>query len=293
MDYISDTFYGGQLITSYEPKTIRPPKDQKSGIAWTHVAAPSIVQQSNVNSAEANAIASHVSQLLVEQGYDGSIGVISPFRPQVQAIETAVREKVPLQKLEGAEFRVATVDGFQGQERDVILFSPCLSATSTSSAVTFLQKDFRRLNVAISRARAVAHIFGDLDYARSQKVRALARLAAIATEPPRIAREGTFDSRWERRVFYALKERGLDPQPQFEVAGRRLDFALFGNSDVKLDLEIDGRFWHQDTDGRRKMSDHWRDQQLRSFGWRVRRFWVDELSKDMEGCLELVKRDLS
>lgn len=293
VDYISETFYGGQLTTSYDPKTIRPPKDQKPGIAWSHVPGPGIAQQGNVNPAEAEAIAAHIHMLLVDQGYDGSLGVISPFRPQVQTIEAAVRAKVPVQKLEGAEFRVATVDGFQGQERDLILFSPCLSANSAMSAVTFVQKDLRRLNVAISRARAVAHVFGDLDYARSAKVRALARLAAVATEPRRTVGEGVFDSEWERRVFYALKERGLDPQPQFEIAGRRLDFALFGATGVKLDLEVDGRHWHQDTDGRRKMTDHWRDHQLQSLGWRVRRFWVDELSKDMEACLDLIERDLS
>lgn len=293
VDYISETFYGGQLTTSYDPKTIRPPNGQKPGIAWTHVSGPVVAQQGNVNPAEADAIATHVRTLLLDQGYEGSIGVISPFRPQVHAIETAIRSRVPAQKLEGAEFRVATVDGFQGQERDVVLFSPCLSATSALSAVTFVQKDLRRLNVAISRAKAVAHVFGDLDYARSAKVRALARLAAVATEPRRTGGEGVFDSEWERRVFHALRERGFDPQPQYEIAGRRLDFALFGKTGVKLDLEVDGRHWHQDTEGRRKMSDHWRDHQLRSLGWRVRRFWVDELARNMEGCLELVERDLS
>jgi very-short-patch-repair endonuclease len=293
VDYISETFYGGKLTTSFDPTTMRPPKGQKPGIAWTHVSGPVVAQQGNVNPAEADAIAAHVRTLLLDQGFEGSIGVISPFRPQVHAIEVAIRSKVPAQKLEGAEFRVATVDGFQGQERDVILFSPCLSATSAVSAVTFVQNDLRRLNVAISRAKAVAHVFGDLDYARSAKVRALARLATVATEPRRTGGEGAFDSEWERRVFHALRERGLDPQPQYEIAGRRLDFALFGKNGVKLDLEIDGRHWHQDTEGRRKMSDHWRDHQLRSLGWQVRRFWVDELTKNMEGCLELVERDLS
>lgn len=151
----------------------------------------------------------------------------------------------------------------------------------------------RRLNVAISRARAVAHVFGDLRFARSAKVRALARLASAATEPRVAQGEGVFDSDWERRVFHALKDRGLDPQPQFEIAGRRLDFALFGREGIKLDLEVDGRRWHQDMDGRRKAADHWRDHQLKSLGWRVRRFWVDELSRDMEGCLDLVERDLA
>jgi very-short-patch-repair endonuclease len=293
VDYISETFYGGQLTTSYDPKTIRPPQGQKPGIAWSHVPGPALAQQGNVNHPEAEAIAAHIQLLLIEQGYQGSIGVISPFRPQVQLIERVVIAKVPAQKLEGAEFRVATVDGFQGQERDLILFSPCLAHASAMSAVTFVQKDLRRLNVAISRARAVAHVFGDLDYARSAKIRALARLAAVATEPRARVGEGVFDSGWERRVYDALQGRGLDPQPQYEIAGRRLDFALFGKTGVKLDLEVDGRHWHQDTDGRRKIADHWRDHQLMSMGWRVRRFWVDELSQNMEACLDLVERDLS
>jgi len=205
----------------------------------------------------------------------------------------AIRARLPASLLERADFRAATVDGFQGQERDLILFSPCLGKTSAQSAVSFVQKDWRRLNVAISRAKAVAHVFGDLDFARSNKVRSLARLAAIATEPRKRSGEGVFDSEWERRVFHALKERGLDPIPQYDIAGRRLDFALFGRGDVKLDLEVDGRRWHQDADGNRKIFDIWRDHQLKSMGWRVRRFWVDELARDMEACLDLIERDLS
>ena len=93
-----------------------------------------------------------------------------------------------------AALRVGTVDSFQGQERDLIIFSPTLGHSSATSAVAFVQKDWRRLNVAISRARAVAHIFGDLSYARSGKVGSLQRLAATATEPKGRVGEGTFDS---------------------------------------------------------------------------------------------------
>ncbi len=293
VDYLSGEFYGGKLRTSYLPSSLKPPRGMRPGIVWSHVAAPSLPERGNVNTAEAEAIAVHIDRLLKDEAYEGSIGVISPFRPQVLVLEMAIRARVPASLLERADFRAATVDGFQGQERDLILFSPCLGKTSAQSAVSFVQKDWRRLNVAISRAKAVAHVFGDLDYARSNKVRSLARLAAIATEPRKRSGEGVFDSEWERRVFHALKERGLDPVPQYEIAGRRLDFALFGLGDVKLDIEVDGRRWHQDADGNRKISDIWRDHQLKSMGWRVRRFWVDELARDMEACLDHIERDLS
>lgn len=293
VDYISHEFYGSALKTAYDPKTIRAPDSLKPGLAWAHVPPPAVLEGQNVNRAEVRAITAHVETLLVREGYTGTLGVTSPFRGQVHAIEQAVRAAIPAHKLEAAEFRVATVDGFQGQERDVILFSATLTATSPMSAVSFVQKDHRRLNVAISRARAVAHVFGDLDFARAGKVRTLARLAAAATEPRKRSGEGVFDSDWERIMFHALEARGLKPMPQYDVAGRRLDFALFGSGEIKLDLEVDGRQFHETADGLRKSSDLWRDHQLKSLGWRVRRFWVDELARDMEACLDLVERDLS
>ena len=293
VDYISSEYYDGKLITAYDPTTMVIPEYQKPGLAWTHVDSPLISENGKVNMNEVKSIVEHLKMLLIEQGYSGTIGVIAPFRVQVHALEQHINAEIPLQKLEGAELRVATVDGFQGQERDVILFSPCMGASSASTAITFVQKEHRRINVAISRARAVAHIFGDLNFARSGKIRSLARLAAAATEPRQRTGEGVFDSNWERRVYHALKEHGLEPTPQYEIAGRRLDFALFGPNNIKLDLEVDGRRWHQDAEGRRKISDYWRDHQLKSLGWRVRRFWVDELAQDMENCIELIKQDLT
>lgn len=293
VSYINDQFYGKMLRVAGDEAKLNPPSGYKPGITWTDVKGPTTPMVGNVNTAEVSAIAGHVASLLTTEGYKGTVGVIAPFRPQVHALQEAIADKVPERFLTKAELRVGTVDSFQGQERDLIVFSPSLGYASASSAITFVQRDWRRLNVAISRARAVAHVFGDLGFARSGKVKSLQQLAAFATEPrPRVA-EGTFDSGWEHTVYHALKAKGFAPIPQFEIAGRRLDFALFGSGDIKLDLEIDGRRWHSDSDGRRKLADHWRDQQLKSMGWRVRRFWVDELAKNLEACLELVANDLS
>ncbi|VVT32202.1 putative DNA helicase [Roseovarius sp. EC-SD190] len=293
VDYISENFYGGQLQTSYDPRGLVVPKGAKAGIAWEDVTAPAVPQAGNVNPAEVSAIVRHLRKLLVDDEYGGSIGVITPFRAQVLAIENAIATAIEAPKRVACDLKVGTVDGFQGQERDLILFSPCVGPRSPQSGLTFFQRDTRRLNVAISRARAVAMVFGDLNFARSGQSKPLRRLAAMATEPRGKIGEGVFDSDWERKVYHALKARGLDPHPQHEIAGRRLDFALFGTNGVKLDLEVDGRKWHESPDGRRKTSDLWRDHQLKSLGWRVRRFWVDELSRDMEKCLDRVEQDLS
>ena len=293
VEYLNDQFYGGKLRACAHLEGLKVPKGCRPGIVWSHVSGRiEGGHLHNVNIREVEAIRSHLKKLLIDQGFVGSVGVITPFRVQVASLKNALLRLLPHEVVKKCELKIATVDGFQGQERDLIIFSPTVCETSPQSGIRFLQRDWRRINVAISRARGVAHIFGDLDYARDCRIAALRKLAARATEPPVRSGEGDFDSEWERIVYSELKRRGLDPTPQFEIAGRRLDFALFGEGDIKLDLEVDGRMFHQDTDGNRKLDDHWRDHQMRSLGWRVRRFWVDELKQDLEGCINVVERDL-
>ena len=293
--YINHAFYGGRLRVSADLEGLKVPSGAKPGLAWSDVPGRTIDAGKglNINSAEIDAIIAHLSELLITQGYAGSVGVIAPFRSQVLALQEAANAAFPPDIQKRAELRVATVDGFQGQEKDLIVFSPTVFSGSPMTGITFLQRDWRRLNVAISRARAVAHVFGDLGYARSGKISSLATLAARATEPRQRSGETVFDSEWERIVYHALRARGLDPQPQYDIAGRRLDFALFGAGGTKLDLEVDGRQFHQDMDGHRKVDDHWRDHQLITLGWKVRRFWVDELKQDMERCIDIIDRDLA
>ncbi len=293
--YINHAFYGGRLRVSADLEGLKVPRGAKPGLAWSDVPGRAIDagKGRNINSAEIDAIVAHLSNLLITQGYGGSVGVIAPFRSQVLALQEAADAAFPPDIQKRAELRIATVDGFQGQERDLILFSPTVFSGSPMTGITFLQRDWRRLNVAISRARAVAHVFGDLGYARSGKISSLATLAARATEPRHRSGETVFGSNWERIVYHALRARGLDPQPQHDIAGRRLDFALFGAGSTKLDLEVDGRLSHQDMDGHRKVDDHWRDHQLRTLGWKVRRFWVDDLKQDMERCIDIIERDLA
>ncbi|MDC3324342.1 AAA domain-containing protein [Planktomarina temperata] len=294
VEYISTQFYQGALTVAVDYKSMKCPKDQKPGIVWTDVKPGIEIRNDNVNRAEITAISKHLKMLLVDQKYEGSVGFVAPFRAQVHEFERQVAQAISSDLLIKANLKCGTVDSFQGDERDLILFSPTLSNNSTSSAVNFVRKDFRRLNVAISRAKAVAHIFGDLNYANSNRVRSLGKLASFATRKlKKPTGEGVFDSEWERQLFHALKKRGLDPVPQYEIAGRRLDFALFGIGNIKIDVEVDGRRWHTDIDGNRKVSDIWRNRQLEALGWKVMRFWVDELDKDMERCVDLIEQSLT
>ena len=85
------------------------------------------------------------------------VGIISPYRAQVQYIKRLIRKRAffkPFRHL----ITVNTVDGFQGQERDVILIS--LVRANDMGQIGFL-RDLRRMNVAITRARMKLFILGD------------------------------------------------------------------------------------------------------------------------------------
>lgn len=85
------------------------------------------------------------------------VGIISPYRAQVQYLHRQIKKKEwanPYRQL----ISVNTVDGFQGQERDIILIS--LVRANDDGQIGFL-RDLRRMNVAITRARMKLIILGD------------------------------------------------------------------------------------------------------------------------------------
>lgn len=88
-----------------------------------------------------------------------NVGIISPYRAQVQYLKKLIKKYEffkPYRRL----ISVNTVDGFQGQERDVILIS--LVRSNDEGQIGFL-KDLRRMNVAMTRARMKLIILGNKD----------------------------------------------------------------------------------------------------------------------------------
>lgn len=90
------------------------------------------------------------------------VGIISPYRVQTRYIRQQIRHRKEFSPFRHA-ITVSTVDGFQGQERDIILIS--LVRSNDSGEIGFLS-DLRRMNVAMTRARMKLIIFGDKETMR-------------------------------------------------------------------------------------------------------------------------------
>ncbi|MDX2133370.1 MAG: AAA domain-containing protein [Saprospiraceae bacterium] len=148
----------------FEEKTVRiDPNERKGGY-------------SRCNPEEALLLREHLLRLLNEFPQEGipSIALLSPYREQVNQLETMIREDARLAPLlrhgrqmsdlmphsheaDGA-LTVNTIDGFQGQERDVVYIS--LVRSNPKGEIGFLQ-DYRRMNVAMTRARKLLVVIGD------------------------------------------------------------------------------------------------------------------------------------
>ena len=173
MRFSSDWFYGNQVESAPEVK-YRSILDLDIPMSWIDTSSWSesstlfkeqFVGESfgRINKAEAEltllVLEKYFRKIGKERILDErlDVGIISPYRAQVQYLRRQLKKKdffKPYRSL----ISVNTVDGFQGQERDIILIS--LVRANDEGQIGFL-RDLRRMNVAITRARMKLIILGD------------------------------------------------------------------------------------------------------------------------------------
>ena len=172
MRFSSDWFYGNQVESAPEVK-YRSILDLDIPMTWVDTSEmrneelfkEEFVGESfgRINKAEAELTLMALEQYFQKIGKERilseriDVGVISPYRAQVQYLRRLLKKREffkPYRQL----ISVNTVDGFQGQERDVILIS--LVRANDEGQIGFL-RDLRRMNVAITRARMKLIILGD------------------------------------------------------------------------------------------------------------------------------------
>jgi len=160
LNFSNELFYGGSLKTAASVSS-RISLHREEPIVYIDTSGCGFDEEINVetlskyNRQEYLIVREHIMSLgsLLE---GQSIGIISPYKAQVQLIRREIEEDQALQKL---NIEVNSIDGFQGQERDVIYIS--LVRSNDRGELGFLT-DYRRLNVAMTRAREKLVIIGDM-----------------------------------------------------------------------------------------------------------------------------------
>ncbi len=168
MHFSSEWFYNGLLEAAPEVKH-RSILDWDSPITWIDTSEMEFKEEfigesfGRINKQEADLLIRQLetyiqrigSERILEERID--IGIISPYKAQVQYLRAKIRSNAALRPFRSL-LTVNTVDGFQGQERDVIFIS--LVRANEKGEIGFL-RDLRRMNVAITRAKMKLVILGD------------------------------------------------------------------------------------------------------------------------------------
>lgn len=307
--FSNQAFYEGRLRIATRYDTLKRPRTSDPGILWTDVTGEVTRPHDGgaENREEAKKVVEILHDLVVVRGYQGLVGVVTPFRAQASLIQRLVNRHPEGDKIAGtSKLLIDTVHKFQGDERDVMIFSPVVSRGMPDRGRIFLSRNGNLFNVAITRARGLLHVVGDRQAALSSGVSYLANFADYTSRlllrgPQSESRDGptlgadyptvmnpNLVSEWERVFYRALYAAGIRPIPQYSVEQFDLDFALIVGHH-RLNLEIDGERYHRTWTGELCHRDQLRNQRLIELGWEVKRFWVYEIRDRMEECVEFVR----
>lgn len=175
MRFVSTQFYDGRLTSLAPWQSSNVSLPWSSFIPHRSVVIP-IINDADQMAAEAVIvinIAKRIHDIVVAQNYPCSIGIITPFRVQNNAISRLLPEDLR------REISVDTVERFQGSERDVIIYATAISSIaeleSISSEIQFEGRIIdRKLNVAMTRARQQFILVGNTEILRHARAYAAA-----------------------------------------------------------------------------------------------------------------------
>ncbi|MGE0566408.1 MAG: AAA domain-containing protein [Bacteroidia bacterium] len=172
MAYSNEYFYEGKLIADESVRDWKLINDDNiicnqtiefidtAGCSFDEIQNPETL--SLKNEGEARIVFTHLKTLLDNYSqYTNadriSIGIITPYKEQMEYLKEAVlEEEISLSFV--SDFHIKTIDGFQGEERDVIYIS--LVRSNDKQEIGFLS-DLRRMNVALTRAKKKLIVVGD------------------------------------------------------------------------------------------------------------------------------------
>ena len=167
MRFSSDWFYGGRLQAAEEVKC-RGILDFDSPVEWLDTSEMDFSEKyvsatgGRVNPDEGefmlDSLEAYIKRIGEKRVEDENLdfAVISPYKAQVSWLRRNAKKRNVLRRLKG-KIAINTIDGFQGQERDVVFIS--LVRSNDDGKIGFLS-DLRRMNVAMTRARMKLVIIG-------------------------------------------------------------------------------------------------------------------------------------
>lgn len=248
IDFSNKEFYGGGL------RIMTRNDDSVKVLELNRVPLGKVDGDSTRNIPEIEAIMEKLHEIIIRDEAEASknkkykfttIGIISPFRSQVEAIKKSLMKSFSDATLQRHQIDVGTAHTFQGDERDIIIMSWAIADNSFSQSLVFLQKP-NLFNVAITRARKQCISF--LSKNPEELPQGLMRdyiehIRNYETQKNLIETNGyisTYNNDFEREVAEELEKSGFEVKGGYETAGFKCDLLVCNKSGNSVVVECDG-----------------------------------------------------
>lgn len=240
------------------------------------------------NPKEIKIIFKHVEELMVHssEGKPVTIGILSPFRDQVDAITKELPKYLTLNQVEKHKIVIGTAHSLQGDEKDVVILSLSLDPVFHHGTLNFLEKP-NVFNVSITRAKKKLIVITSVKPEGLPNGLLKEFLIHAKKGPANVIPKNLFDSKFEEQVARALEIEGLKVWPQYQAAGFYIDLVV-GDGKNWIAVECDGPR-HFDEKGEQQFHDIWRQGILERAGWRFVRITSREWEKDSDSAIGRVK----
>jgi len=184
-----------------------------------------------INPPEVDAVCELVKQLKECEGFGAfTIGVVTPFKPHARAIS----EKLDEMELLTSDVTIGTAHKYQGDERDVMIFSPVVAKGISDGAARWVEEPHNLINVAVTRAREALFVVGDLEFCGRQPG-VLGKLVKYVKTVSDLRKT----SPYELELFSWMITQGWDPEVHVQIGDIEVDFVLIHRG-IKLIIEVDG-----------------------------------------------------
>lgn len=310
--FSNSRYYDNRLIT------FPPPQTRESAVSWRKVDGVYAKGGARTNQVEAEAIVEECVRRLRDPAFGGAcrtLAVVTLNSDQQKLVEDlldqARRRHPQIERFFSEDMSepvvVKNLETVQGDERDLILLGIGYGPTEPGAPIMSMnfgplnrEGGWRRLNVAVTRAREEMMLFTsfdaamiDLNRTSARAVRDLKHFIEFAERGPRALAEavqgslGPHESPFEDAVAAALRRKGWEVVPQIGVSRFRIDLGIVHPDrpgDYLVGVECDGAAYHSAATARDR--DKVRAAILEQLGWSLVRVWSTDWWVDKEGATE-------
>ena len=289
INFSNKEFYGNRI------RVMRQNNPNDKILEIVHVPDGKVDYDATRNLPEIEALVKRVHEIIVDNERENpdnpiTIGIISPFRAQVEQLKISLSKVISDYMMEKHKIEICTAHTFQGDERDIILISWAFANNSFPQSLTFLQKP-NLFNVAVTRAKNKMINFVSKDFTDLPDGLFRSYLSYIKEYDEKHEKiinkeldENTYKNSFEREVAETLRDLGYEIQAGVDLGGVNADI-LVNN---KFVIECDGL----KDNIKSNMKNMKKQAIIERCGFKVCRFSYREWLKSNEACINRISNYL-